>query len=226
MIVSLGQIGGFSQAYVVDPRPWKCGLIFLLTGRAAGAGREIWLVPVPGMRSKGPPAVDLNWLTPKAEASPAGPKGWGSFALEPITEGETVAGFGGHVVPRAVLDSLPEDRQGRSIQIDTNLYLVSAETPEPGDMLNHSCEPSLGLVGATVLVALRDIEVGEELTFDYATCDCSDYDEFVCLCGEPTCRGTITGMDWLNPELQVKYAGWFSPYLQRRIAELPSRLRP
>ena len=167
--------------------------------------------------------MELNWLTPKAQASPAGTKGWGSFASEPISKGETVAAFGGHVVPRDVLDGLPEERQGRSIQIDTDLYLVSGEIPEPGDMLNHSCEPSCGLVGATVLIALRDIEVDEELTFDYATCDCSDYDEFVCACAEPTCRGTITGMDWLIPELQVKYAGWFSPYLARRISELPSR---
>ena len=91
------------------------------------------------------------------------------------------------------LSTFEHDRQGRSIQIDEDLYLVSGETPEPGDMLNHSCEPSCGLVGASVLVAMRDIEVGEELTFDYATCDSSDYDEFECLCGEPTCRGVVTG---------------------------------
>jgi len=89
-------------------------------------------------------------------------------------------------------------------------------------MLNHSCEPSCGLVGATLLVAMRDIAVGEELTFDYATCDSSDYDEFECLCGEPTCRGIVTGLDWTKPELQERYAGWFSPYLQRRIASLPA----
>ena len=89
-------------------------------------------------------------------------------------------------------------------------------------MLNHSCEPSCGLVGATILVARRDIEVGEELTFDYATCDSSDYDEFTCLCAEPSCRGVVTGLDWTKPELQATYAGWFSPYLARRIAALPA----
>ena len=77
-------------------------------------------------------------------------------------------------------------------------------------------------MGATVLVARRDIEPGEELTFDYATCDSSDYDEFECLCDEPTCRGVVTGLDWAKPELQAKYDGWFSPYLARRIAALPA----
>jgi SET domain-containing protein len=162
--------------------------------------------------------VDLNWLTPRAQARPAGTKGWGSFVVERISRGETVAAFGGHVVPRAVLDTLTEDRQSRSIQIDDDLYLVSGELPEPGDMLNHSCAPSCGVVGSQLIVAMRDIEVGEELTFDYAMCDASDYDEFACACGEPDCRGTVTGRDWQDEYLQRRYAGWFSPYVERRIA--------
>ena len=32
------------------------------------------------------------------------------------------------------------------------------------------------------------------------------------------CRGTITGKDWMKPELQAKYNGWFCWYLQRKIA--------
>ena len=166
--------------------------------------------------------VDFNWLTPKADAVPAGDKGWGSFAAVPISAGETVAAFGGYVVTHETLSTFSHDRQSRSIQIDEDLYLVSGETPEPGDMLNHSCEPSCGLIGSQVLVAMRDIEVGEELTFDYATCDCSDYDEFTCLCGEPTCRAIVTGQDWRRPDLHEKYDGWFSPYVARKIASLPA----
>ena len=71
-----------------------------------------------------------------------------------------------------------------------------------------------------MLVAMRDIAVGEEITFDYAMCDASDYDEFSCMCGVPTCRQVVTGADWRDPVLQAKYAGWFSPYLLTRIAAL------
>ncbi len=166
--------------------------------------------------------MDYNWLSPKAQVRPAGEKGWGSYAVEPIEAGETVAAFGGHIVPLAVLQTFSDDRQARSIQVDDDLYLVSGDTPEAGDMLNHSCEPNCGLLGQLLLVALRDIESGEELSFDYAMCDASDYDEFRCLCGEPTCREIVTGSDWRDPALQEKYAGWFSPYLARRIAALPS----
>ncbi len=92
--------------------------------------------------------MDYNWLTPKAQARPAGEKGWGAFVIEAINEGETVAGFGGWVIDRATLATMSEDRQGRSIQIDHDLYLVSNDTAEPGDMLNHACEPNCGLVGS------------------------------------------------------------------------------
>ena len=107
-------------------------------------------------------------------------------------------------------------------KVDEDLYLVSDETPEPGDMLNHSCEPNAGLKGSALLVAMRDIAVGEEITFDYAMCDASDYDEFSCMCGVPTCRQVVTGADWRDPVLQAKYDGWFSPYLMKRIAALPT----
>jgi SET domain-containing protein len=167
--------------------------------------------------------MDYNWLSPKAEARPAGEKGWGSFAVETIAAGETVAAFGGWVVTGAVLETLSADRRSRSIQVDADLYVVSGETPEAGDMLNHSCEPNCGLLGQSLVVAMREIGPGEELCFDYAMCDSRGYDEFRCRCGRPNCREIVTGSDWREPGLQERYAGWFSPYLARRIAALPAR---
>ena len=169
--------------------------------------------------------MDFCWLSPKAQARPAGGKGWGSFAIEPIGKGEVVVGFGGFMVTREVLAAMPAERQHRSIQVAEDLYLVTSETPEPGDLVNHSCEPNCGLSGAILVVALRDIAVGEELTFDYAMGDASDYDEFTCRCGTPSCRGVVTGSDWRDPALQARYAGWFSPYLAARIAGLSDSSR-
>ena len=124
------------------------------------------------------------------------------------------------MVDRSRLDEMSDDRQSRSIQVDHDLFLVSGEVPEAGDMLNHSCEPNCGVIGSAVIVAMRDIEIGEELTFDYAMTDASDYDEFTCLCGESACRTVVTGADWRDPVLQAKYHGYFSQYLVRRIAAL------
>lgn len=160
----------------------------------------------------------FNWLTPKAQVRDAGGKGMGSYVIEPITAGESVAAFGGWVADEAELRSLPAERISRTMQIDEHLYLVSGETADPGDYVNHSCTPNCGLAGNMLVVAMRDIAIGEELTFDYAMSDGGDYDEFDCLCGLAECRGVVTGRDWRLPELQSRYAGWFSPYLARKIA--------
>jgi hypothetical protein len=41
--------------------------------------------------------------------------------------------------------------------------------------------------------------------------------EMKCQCGAVNCRGTITGVDWKKPEIQRKYDGYFSWFIQRRI---------
>ena len=67
-----------------------------------------------------------------------------------------------------------------------------------------------------MFVALRPIAAGEELTHDWATTDNDDY-TLECRCGAPACRGIITGKDRRRKDLQQKYRGLFSWYLQRAI---------
>jgi hypothetical protein len=106
------------------------------------------------------------------------------------------------------------------LQVEENLFLLPPETLDAADFVNHSCAPNAVLSGATALLAWRRIQVGEPICYDYATSDGCDYDEFDCYCGAPECRGRVTGSDWARPELQRRYAGYFSPYLQRRIERL------
>ena len=162
-------------------------------------------------------ALEHNWLSPKAQARSTENKGWGSFAIEPISKGEAVASFGGFVTSKNELKNFDVERISRSIQISDDLYLVSGANPEPGDQINHSCDPNCGLLGATIVVAIRDISIGEELTYDYAMSDSDDYDQFSCECQSPNCRKLITGSDWKNPTLQRRYSGFFSPYLEKKF---------
>jgi uncharacterized protein len=164
--------------------------------------------------------LEHNWLTPKAEARPTQNKGWGSYATSIISQGETVACFGGSVITKNNLKNFTAERISRSIQIDDELYLISGEKPEPGDQINHSCEPNCGLLGATIVVAIREINIGEEISYDYAMSDSDDYDEFTCHCKSINCRKIITGKDWMREDLQQKYQGFFSPYLERKYLEL------
>lgn len=159
-----------------------------------------------------------NYLTPLAEMRPAPGAGFGSYAIAPIPAGTIVATFGGTLMDRHTFDEQSPERRSRSIQIEEDSYLLGPATREPGDAVNHSCDPNCGMGGAAQVVAIRDIAVGEALSFDYAMADGSDYDEFDCACGSETCRGKVTGSDWSNAELQSRYAGYFSPYLVRRMA--------
>jgi hypothetical protein len=163
-----------------------------------------------------------GYLTSKARQTGADAAGWFCVAVEAIAPGEIVAAFGGRCLTRDEFDLLPAHQQVRGIQVDENLYLSGAIEPEPSDFINHSCRPNCGMRGNTVIVALRDIEVGETLAYDYAMSDGSDYNEFECTCGTELCRGKITGNDWMLPELQLRYRGSFSPYLAARIAALVS----
>lgn len=159
--------------------------------------------------------MNTQWLTPKAEARRSEGKGDGAFAIAAIARGETVAVFGGHPVTRAELAALPAEHRARSIQIDRDLFLVSGAEREPGDMVNHSCSPNCGMRGDIVVVALRDIAAGEELAYDYAMSDASDYDEFVCRCGAASCRGVVRGSDWRDPALRARYRGYFTSFIEQ-----------
>ncbi len=148
--------------------------------------------------------------------------GCGVFAREPIQKNEIVCVWGGRVVTEAELDSNMPNFNQRILQIDEGLYLETPEALEPTDCFNHSCDPNLGFRGQVGLVAMRDIQAGEEANFDYAMCDGTAYDEFDCSCGSANCRGKVTGDDWKREDLWEKYGGYFSPYLAHRIAKLKS----
>src|SRR5664280_2496511 len=60
---------------------------------------------------------------------------------------------------------------------------------------------------------MRTIDPGEELLIDYAMGKATP-DEWDCTCGSPLCRGVITGDDWKIKELQRRYKGYFTPYVE------------
>jgi SET domain-containing protein len=63
--------------------------------------------------------------------------------------------------------------------------------------INHSCDPnceSENVGGRIFITAIRDIAVGEELTYEYNLFD-SDDQEADCYCGAGKCRGTMFSED-------------------------------
>lgn len=160
----------------------------------------------------------VSYLASGLEAREASPThGRGVFAVEPVGAGQLLTVWGGRVVDRRELDRLSEKERSLTLQVEEELYLAPVLPPDPADYINHSCDPNAGLRGQICLVAMRRIEAGEEVCFDYAMSEGSAYDEFECRCGAERCRGRVTGDDWSRPDLQERYAGFFSPYLERRM---------
>lgn len=102
-------------------------------------------------------------------------------------------------------------------RLHLTVFLVPIELTDE-DFVNHSCQPNAGIQGDRTLIALRNLEPGEEITYDYAMTDTSSYDEFECLCGSYECRGRITGVDWQLPEIRQRYQGYFSSYVEKLIS--------
>lgn len=167
-----------------------------------------------------------SYLSPKCIVRIATDKGgFAVFAAEPIAKGELLVVWSGTLMGGSRLDTLPDSFRRHSLQVEEDLFLVSLTDCEPADYVNHSCSPNAGLSGQISLVSMRDIKPGEEITYDYAMSDGSDYDEFDCSCGAPECRGHVGGKDWRNETLWTRYAGYFSPYLAARIVRLKNLRR-
>jgi uncharacterized protein len=167
--------------------------------------------------------LPFSYRSLKTEVRESTIHGRGLFATAEIAKGEVVAVKGGHIVSREQLREQVTPRLGPAeIQIGDDLFIAPVTNEErEGSMLysNHSCNANLGMRGEITFVAMRDICAGEELTHDWATTDDDNY-TVKCNCGAKNCRGTLTGKDWQRPEMQERYAGYFSAYLAEKIKQL------
>jgi len=164
-----------------------------------------------------------SWLDARIEVRISALGGSGSFARAPIVAGEIVIEWGGLVLGAADLGKVAV-RPDSVVPIGEGLFIATpADRADMRDYyLNHSCDPSLWLVDEVTFAARRDIAAGEELTADYAFWqdDESLVADWACGCGSPLCRGKVTGGDWRLSELQARYRGHFSPFVNARIARL------
>jgi uncharacterized protein len=163
----------------------------------------------------------LSYRSPKTEVRESPIHGHGLFAIAPIAKDEVVAVKGGHIINRDQLREITPKLGPVEIQIGDDLFIAPVTQEErEGSMLysNHSCDANLGIRGEITFVARRAIRAGEELTHDWCVTDDDDY-SVKCTCGSAQCRGTLTGKDWQRPELQKRYAGYFSAYLTKKMRE-------
>jgi uncharacterized protein len=180
-------------------------------------GAALW-----GARRRG-----IHHLAPGLAARRSSRDGFGVFVERPVTRGQVLCVWGAEIVSTDRMLALAEGRRRYAVQVEEDLYLI---TPLLGlgaaDLINHSCDPTALLQGAQTLIARRDLEVGDEVTYDYATSDVNPHLGFRCRCGSSVCRGVVSGDDWRDPSLQDRYGDAFSPYILRRWSSDPLPLLP
>jgi hypothetical protein len=169
-----------------------------------------------------------SWFSPKIKIQGSDVHGRGTFAAERIAAAEVVEVWGERtggettVIYTGDLEAVQlARREGKVVmQWDDELFSIEDKGGDDGYFLNHSCDSSLGFKDAFTLVARRDIEPGEEVTLDYVLFESDEafVATWCCTCGAETCRRRVTGKDWQRGEVQARYAGYFTPLLEKRIA--------
>ena len=86
--------------------------------------------------------------------------------------------------------------------------------------INHSCDPTAGVKGRFICVALRDIKEGEEITFDYSTIEADDLWEMKCCCGSKKCRKNIRSIKYLPVSNFKKYFPHISSYFKKLYIQM------
>ncbi|KAF9034739.1 SET domain-containing protein [Hymenopellis radicata] len=128
---------------------------------------------------------------------------WGLYALERISKGEMVIEYVGQVVRAQVAERRERayERQGIGssylFRIDEEEVVDATKSGNLGRLINHSCDPNCNAkiipvngVKKIVIYAKVDIELGDEITYDYHFPIEHD-NKIPCLCGAVRCRGYL-----------------------------------
>lgn len=142
-------------------------------------------------------------MGPRFTARRSAIHGRGLFARRCLREGERILEYRGEVISWA--EASRRAAASTREPFHTMLFergdgtLIDASVGGNGSRwINHSCDPNCWTerIGRRVIVsALRDIAVGEELTFDYRLRVDGDAEEiasrYACRCGSADCRGSM-----------------------------------
>mmetsp|Transcript_45652 Transcript_45652/g.74441 ORF Transcript_45652/g.74441 Transcript_45652/m.74441 type:complete len:363 (+) Transcript_45652:120-1208(+) len=129
-------------------------------------------------------------------------RGWGARAAEKILKGQFVIEYMGEIIDEPEMRKRMKEYTGSEyyfMQLDNNLFIDARVKANNARFLNHSCGPNCSTAKWSVrgltrvgIFAVKDIEPGEELTYDYQY-EYVEKDRQQCYCGAPNCREVLGG---------------------------------
>jgi SET domain-containing protein len=126
--------------------------------------------------------------------------GKGGFAARFLSKEARIIEYAGERITKAESLRRCEAQNWFIFGLDDEFDLDGNVEWNPARFLNHSCAPNGEAVceeGRVWIVALRDLQPGEEITFNYGY-DLVDYEEHPCQCGAPECAGYIVAEDFFT----------------------------
>lgn len=125
-----------------------------------------------------------------------------------IASGEKIIQFKGALfdISSVANETLLTPADDRYIQIGPTTLM--GPSGEFDDYINHSCEPNSGvrkINNEWWLVAIKNIEVGQEITWDYSTTMYNDDWQMNCDCKAAHCRKIIKEYKTLPNKIKKKY---------------------
>ena len=143
------------------------------------------------------------------EIRDSGISGKGAFATRKIFKGDRICFMKGEIVSEEEIDRRMADGsevQGDPFQIGEHKFI---DLDEEFRSINHSCDPNAFIRGVNELVACKNIEEDEEITYDYSCIMWEDSDEedwdCTCQCKSDKCRGKITQFYNLPEDVKKRY---------------------
>lgn len=130
----------------------------------------------------------------------------GVFANRDFKKGEFIKEFKGKLFTSKQLPYPYDKVKDHYVQIGSNLYLGPSGNID--DFFNHSCNPNSGLKidnNKVILIAIKKIKKGEEMTWDYSTTMDEDDFEMNCYCQYKNCRKRIRDFKYLPKKIQKNY---------------------
>ena len=147
---------------------------------------------------------DAGEEAPPIEVRESPLHGLGVFATVRIARGARIIEYRGERVSHEEADRRydhkhPGDSHTFLFIVDARTVIDAGVDGNEARFVNHCCEPNCESVierGRVFIDAIRTIEAGEELTYDYQiqreADDPPDIDQvFACRCGRERCRGTM-----------------------------------
>ena len=127
-------------------------------------------------------------------------EGRGLFASQAIAAGTRISQYIGERIGKAESARRCEAGNHFIFTLDDE-WDIDGNVPENlARFANHSCSPNCESIveGSEVwIVAIRNINPGEEITYNYGY-DLGEYRDYPCRCGSPNCLGYIVAEEFFD----------------------------